>query len=208
MRAARLLHLLLILQNRGRQSCAALARTLEVSRRTILRDVDALTEAGLPVIMHRGNQGGVELAFGYRTRLTGLDPDEAEAMGLLLALPPLALVDLGMAAAAIRAQNKLREAFPDQARAQMARALRQFPVPAAPLPAADPRREAMAQALRDCRIVRLQARSAQPVTVHPMALHLSATGWAVQDGLAGTLWPETVWGDINISAKRFGVPKD
>lgn len=66
MRAARILHMLLLLQNRGRLTAGALAEELEVSRRTILRDLDALTEAGLPVIVHRGAQGGIELGFGDR----------------------------------------------------------------------------------------------------------------------------------------------
>lgn len=72
MRAARLLQLLLLLQNRGRLTSAQLASELEVSCRTILRDVDAMTEAGLPIIVYQGNQGGIELGFNYRTRLTGL----------------------------------------------------------------------------------------------------------------------------------------
>ena len=63
MRAARLLQLLLLLQNRGRLTSAQLASELEVSSRTILRDVDAMTEAGLPIIVYQGNQGGIELGF-------------------------------------------------------------------------------------------------------------------------------------------------
>ena len=72
MRAARLLHILLLLQNRGRMTSRALAEETEVTPRTILRDVDAMTEAGLPIIVHQGNKGGIELGFNYRTRLTGL----------------------------------------------------------------------------------------------------------------------------------------
>lgn len=206
MRAARLLQMLLILQNRGRQSCAALAAALEVTRRTILRDVDALTEAGLPIIVHRGNQGGVELGFGYRTKLTGLDPDEAAAMGLLLTLPPRDLVDLGLAPAAIRAQAKLREAFPDQTRAHMARAQALFRVAPAPLPAVDARRGALALAVQEARIVRLHSKSPEPVTVHPAALVIAPDGWALHDERTNRLWPEADWGDINISAKRFASP--
>jgi predicted DNA-binding transcriptional regulator YafY len=77
MRASRLLQILLLLQNRGRLTAGQLARELEVDRRTVLRDVDALSEAGLPVITFQGQSGGIRLGFDYRTRLTGLDADEA-----------------------------------------------------------------------------------------------------------------------------------
>ncbi len=203
MRAARLLQMLLILQNRGWQTCARLSVELEVSRRTVLRDIDALTEAGLPVIMHRGPQGGVELGFDYRTRLTGLDSDEAEAMGLLLTLMPPELHDLGLARAATRAQAKIREAFPDQTRARMIRAQTLFHATPMPQATADPRRAALAMAVRRSGIVRLQSRSANPITIHPTALIMSPDGWAVVDALTGKHWPETAWGDIAISARGF-----
>ena len=60
MRASRLLRILLIMQNRGRQTSVQLAAELEVAPRTILRDVDAMTEAGLPIIVHQGHAGGIE----------------------------------------------------------------------------------------------------------------------------------------------------
>ncbi len=116
MRAARLLQILLMLQNRGRMTAPDLARELEVTPRTILRDVDALTEAGLPVITHRGVQGGIELAFNHRTRLTGLATDEAEALALWLSTVPPALGVLGLEGAARRARAKLLESLPDQNR--------------------------------------------------------------------------------------------
>ena len=204
MRAARLLQMLLILQNRGRQSGAALAALLEVSRRTVLRDVDALTEAGLPVIVHRGAQGGVELGFDYRSRLTGLDAEEAEAMAMLLTLVPPELHDLGLSAAAARAQAKIREAFPDQTRVRMIKMQAMFraaPGPTLPHPA-DARRAALARAIRDGRMVRLQARSDAPVTVHPTAMILAPSGWTLVDA-SGARWPEADWGSVNISARRF-----
>ena len=84
MRASRLLLMLLLVQNRGRMTSEDLAAELEVSKRTILRDVEALSEAGLPMIVRPGRGGGIELGFNYRTRLTGLAADEAEALGVLL----------------------------------------------------------------------------------------------------------------------------
>ncbi len=69
MRASRLLLMLLLVQNRGRMTSVELAAELEVSQRTVLRDVEALSEAGLPMIVRAGRGGGIELGFNHRTRL-------------------------------------------------------------------------------------------------------------------------------------------
>lgn len=201
MRAARLLHMLLLLQNRGRMTTRTLSETLEVSRRTILRDVDAMTEAGLPVLVFHGPGGGIELGFDYRTRLTGLDADEAEAMGVILSLPHPALSQLGLADAGARAVAKIWEAFPDQTRGAMEVARGRFPHEAG-APAASPEREALARAVRERRIVRLDATGAARV-VHPVALIVAPDGWRLRDGRTGTEVAENDWGDINISARRF-----
>jgi predicted DNA-binding transcriptional regulator YafY len=193
-----------LLQNRGRLTSAVLARELEVTRRTILRDVDALTEAGLPVIVHKGNQGGIELGFNYRTRLTGLAADEAEAMAVILGRPIGALAALGIADAASRARRKLIESFPDQVRERIATAARRFRFEdAARYRSGDQRLAALADAIRETKVVRIRAHARGERTIHPVALVHTGTGWCVEDDLTGARVPLRDCGSINVSARLF-----
>ncbi|PLW73648.1 transcriptional regulator, partial [Streptomyces sp. DJ] len=109
MRAARLIHLVLLLQARGSMTGTELARELEVSERTVARDAAALSEAGVPVYAERGRAGGYRLVDGYRTRLTGLGRTEAEA--LFLSGVPQALREMGLADVASAARLKVTAAL-------------------------------------------------------------------------------------------------
>lgn len=110
MRADRLVSIVLLLQTRGKMTTKALATELEVSQRTILRDLDALTTAGIPVYAEGGHGGGVALDENYRLSLTGLK--EAEVRSLFLTNNNLLLSQIGLGKAAEGAQLKLLAALP------------------------------------------------------------------------------------------------
>jgi predicted DNA-binding transcriptional regulator YafY len=114
MRADRLISILLLLQNKGRMTAHDLALQLEVSERTIYRDLEALSIAGIPVYTERGPNGGCSLLAGYQTRLTGLTDTETQALFLSTATTPLA--DLGMQTAFSDALLKLQAALPEVSR--------------------------------------------------------------------------------------------
>jgi predicted DNA-binding transcriptional regulator YafY len=124
MRASRLVSVLLLLQTRGSLTAQELADALEVSVRTIYRDVQSLHTAGIPLYGDPGHGGGYRLLGGYRTRLTGLTAGEAEALGL--AGLPSAAAELGLGTAAAAAQLKLRAALPPELRERAARIAERF----------------------------------------------------------------------------------
>ncbi len=124
MRASRLVSLLLLLQNRGRMTAAELAAELEVSVRTVYRDVEALIAVGVPVYGEPGHDGGYALVDGYRTRLTGLTADEAEA--LFLAGLPGPAAELGLGSVLTAAELKLEAALPAELRRQARRVRERF----------------------------------------------------------------------------------
>ncbi|RDI67412.1 helix-turn-helix transcriptional regulator [Nocardia pseudobrasiliensis] len=114
MRADRLVSLVLLLRRHGRLTAPALARELEVSTRTVLRDIEALSAAGVPVYAERGRHGGFALLPGFRTELTGLNHDET--LALLVAGSRRGAQAFGLGAALASAIRKVVDALPESHR--------------------------------------------------------------------------------------------
>ncbi len=110
MRASRLLSIQMLLETRGRMSARALADALEVSIRTLHRDIDELSASGVPVYAERGRSGGFELMPGWKTTLTGMTPSEARAVFLSGLAGPAG--DLGLGSDVERAQLKVLASLP------------------------------------------------------------------------------------------------
>ncbi|KAB8194598.1 WYL domain-containing protein [Nonomuraea phyllanthi] len=182
MRASRLLSLLLLLQTRGRMTAPELAAELEVSVRTVYRDVEALSAAGVPVYADRGPAGGYQLLDGYRTRLTGLTAEEASS--LFLAGLPGPAAELGLADVAATAELKLLAALPPEPRSYASRMRERFllDVPSWYRSADDvPHLSEVAEAVWERRPLRMTYRrwGRQEVErlVHPYGLVLKGGSW-------------------------------
>ncbi|WP_175987116.1 YafY family protein [Bacillus sp. Marseille-Q1617] len=110
MRGDRLISILLLLQSHGRMTAGELAEELEVSERTIYRDMEALSGTGIPVVAERGKNGGWSLLENYKTDLTGLK--EAEVQALFVSPSAHLLEDLGLTRISQEARNKLIASLP------------------------------------------------------------------------------------------------
>jgi predicted DNA-binding transcriptional regulator YafY len=126
MRASRLVSILMLLQTRGRVSARTLAEHLEVSTRTVYRDIDELSAAGVPVMVERGAAGGFELLAGWRTTLTGLTSNESQTL-FLSGLPGPA-AELGLGDTMASAHLKLLAALPREWQVEAQRVSSRFHV--------------------------------------------------------------------------------
>ena len=179
MRADRLLRILLTLQSQGRLTAEALAERMEVSVRTIQRDMDALSTAGVPVYARRGGGGGWELMPGYRAGLTGLTGDDAVA--IMAGRPPRLLEELGVDLRDDSALLKLLAALTPEARGLAERAQQRIHIDLAPWGAkARPveQLQLLQQAAWEDRLVRIRyAGKPRRFRVEPYALVAKGVVW-------------------------------
>lgn len=193
MRADRLLSILLLLQANRRITAQKLAARLEVSERTIYRDLEALSVAGVPVYAERGPGGGCALLGEYRTSLTGLN--EADVRALLLSGVPRPLADLGLDRALEAAMLKLVVALPSARRPDAERARQRLHLDAAawnnPGTEDVPHLRALQEAVWQERKVRLTYRRNDQMVVerlvNPLGLVAKTSIWylvgMVEDGI-------------------------
>jgi predicted DNA-binding transcriptional regulator YafY len=214
MRASRLLSLLMLLQSRGRVSAQALAQALEVSVRTIHRDVDELSAAGVPIWADRGRLGGFQLQPGWRTRVDGLTAPEAQAM-FLGGLPGPA-AELGLGEAMASAQLKLLAALPDGWREDARRVSARFhldPIDWYRGPSATDHLPAIAQAVWGERRLSMRYESWKGEVlrrVDPLGLVLKAGIWylAAQVGAGVRTYRLSSILELTISDEPFRRPAD
>ncbi|MGZ3642028.1 MAG: helix-turn-helix transcriptional regulator [Candidatus Limnocylindrales bacterium] len=191
MHASRLVSVLLLLQARGRLTARQLAVELEVSLRTIYRDLDELAAAGIPLYADRGRAGGYQLVDGYRTRLTGLSAEEAQA--LFLSGLGGAAAQLGLGTVLAAAQLKVLAALPPELRGRAARIQERFLLVAPGWFRADEQPEELAtvaQAVWEARRLEIvYRRPAGPTTrrIEPLGLVLKGGVWYVVARRAGDL---------------------
>jgi predicted DNA-binding transcriptional regulator YafY len=189
MRASRLLSILTTLQARGRVTAGELSDECEVSLRTIYRDIDALSAAGIPVYSERGSEGGYRLLDGYRTQLNGLSAKEAEAL-FMMGFSGLA-ADLGLGSVMMAAQTKLLSAVPASMRAGAEQMRARFHLDA-PAWFAEPEQPAhlplVAGAVWDQHPLRIRYRSwksEREREVEPLGLVLKGGAWYLVGQVGG-----------------------
>jgi predicted DNA-binding transcriptional regulator YafY len=215
MRASRLLSLLLLLQTRGRMTATEIAAELEVSVRTVYRDVEALSAAGVPVYADRGPLGGYQLLDGYRTRLNGLTT--AEASSLFLAGLPGPAAELGLADFAAAAELKLLAALPPEPRSRAARMRERFHLDVPGWYRGNdevPFLMNIADAVWEDRVVRLRYRRWGPAEVerlvHPYGLILKGGSWYMAAACSGSVRTYRVSRILaaDVLEERFDRPPD
>src|SRR5437870_5303738 len=210
MRARRLVSLLLLLQTRGQRTAAELADRFEVSIRTIHRDIEALGDAGVPVEAVRGPAGGYRLARGYRTRLTGLTAEEAEA---LFAAPA---AELGLGRVLADARLKVLAALPAELQERAERSARLFHLDTRGWFRGEdrtPHLPLLASAVWQGKRVRARYREGPRVvqrTVDPLGLVLKAGAWylVARRSVGMRVYRVSRFASVRILGQSFQRPSD
>lgn len=199
MRADRLVSLVLLLRQRGRLTADTLARELEVSTRTVLRDIEALSAAGVPVYAERGRHGGFALLPGFRTELTGLNHDEA--LALLTAGSGRGEQVFGLGSALASAMRKVVDALPDSHRATASDAAQRFLV--------DPETDLLSRRLVTDEVpdtTMIEVRRAV-LAGHKLRIHYAATGQTPQWRTVDPIGLVTVRDRAYLLATRSGADR-
>jgi predicted DNA-binding transcriptional regulator YafY len=214
--ASRLLSILMLLQTRGRMSARTLAEEFEVAVRTIHRDIDQLSAAGIPVYAERGRGGGFRLQDGYRTTLTGLNQSEAET--LFLAGLPGPAAQLGLADVLATARLKLLTALPAKLQPDAERIAARFHLdPGAWFHEADqlPSLPIAARAVWSALILKIRYRhsggvDARPRRLAPLGLVLKGGIWylVAQSGNSIRTYRVAKIHDAEISDETFTRPRN
>jgi predicted DNA-binding transcriptional regulator YafY len=214
MKSDRLLAMLLLLQARGRLAASALAKELEVSERTVYRDVDSLSAAGVPVFSERGARGGVVLAAGYRAALTNLGDQEIRALFVSASNP---LADLGLGGSLARSLEILSGALPESKRRSAERARGRIYIDARRWVQADQPREHLAALQRaiwqDLRVELHYRDRVGKITrrmVEPLGLVAKAGIWylAAQSGAEMRVFRAERIIDVRVTDERFAWPPE
>jgi predicted DNA-binding transcriptional regulator YafY len=198
-RADRLVSLVLLLRQRGRLSAVTLARELEVSTRTVLRDIEALSAAGVPVHAERGRHGGFALLPGFRTELTGLNHDEA--LALLTAGSGHGEQVFGLGSALASAMRKVVDALPEGSRATASDAAQRFLV--------DPETDLLSRRLAAEEVpdtTMIEVRRAV-LAGHKLRIHYAAAGQAPQWRTVDPIGLVTVRDRAYLLATRSGTDR-
>ncbi|RKN48594.1 helix-turn-helix transcriptional regulator [Micromonospora endolithica] len=199
MRADRLVSLVLLLRQRGRLTAETLARELEVSTRTVLRDIEALSAAGVPVHSERGRHGGFALLPGFRTELTGLNHDEA--LALLTAGSGRGERVFGLGSALASAMRKVVDALPDGHRVTATDAVQRFLV--------EPETDLLSRRLATEEVpdtTMIEVRRAV-LAGHKLRIHYAATGQAPRWRTVDPIGLVTVRDRAYLLATRSGADR-
>ncbi|MEU9699411.1 WYL domain-containing protein [Streptomyces sp. NPDC047981] len=215
MKSSRLISILLLLQTRGRMTAAQLADELEVSVRTVYRDVESLHAAGVPLYGDAGHSGGYQLLAGHRfSRLTDLFAGEAEA--LFLAGIPGAAAELGLGAHFVDAQLKLRASLPAPLRDHVDRLRSRFHIDAPGWYAENteaPFLPGVAEAVRAGRVLAVRYRRWKEPTdvdrrLEPYGLVLKAGRWYLVAAPGPRSYRVDQILELHFTAEEFDIPED